>query len=96
MDVPACFPDVLPDVLDEGHHVVMASGLNCGDALEVEAGPLLDGGEVLDFDLAEPDAGFHGKHLDVEPPRELLVLGEDAGHLRPAVARNHAAILPGA
>ncbi len=87
--------DVLANVLDEGHHVVVTQLLDLGDARDIESGLLLDLGEIVDRDFAQPHPRLDGENLDLEPACELRTLGEDRSHLLTAVSRDHPLIVEG-
>ena len=84
-------PHALRHVRDEGDDVVLDLLLDGVDPGDVEAGLLLDGGQGLRGDDAALGQHLGGGDLHLEPGGEPVLVGPDPGHLRPGVARDHAA-----
>jgi hypothetical protein len=59
------------------------------DAGDVEAGPLLDGGEGLPGHDAALDEDLRRRDLHLEPGGEAVLVGPEPGHLGARVARDH-------
>ena len=82
-------PHPLGDVGEEGDHVVVGRPLELLGALDGEAGARLDLGQVLGRDHPARRPGAADGQLDLQPARQLGLLGPDRGHRGAGVARDH-------
>jgi hypothetical protein len=74
---------------EEGDDVVVGRLLDLGAALGRRDRALLDRGEVLGGDDAQLDVGLAGEHLDLDPGRELRLVGPQRAHLGQGVTGDH-------
>ena len=88
----ACGADVLVDVGEKRHHVMVGGLLDLERALHREGGLRLDLRQVVGGD--DPTTAPRTAHgeLDVEPALQLGVFRPDGGHLGPRIPRDHASI----
>jgi hypothetical protein len=82
----------LLEVGQEGDHVVPGGGFDLVDPLRVDGGAGLDPAEGVHRDDAAAPVDLADGQLDPEPGLVLRLLAPDPGHLRSAVAGDHACL----
>ena len=82
-------PDPFLHDVDECSHVVVGDALAFFDRGDIEASALTDRRRVGARDDTELGPRLAREDLDLEPGAELRFVGEERGHLRSRVARDH-------